>query len=199
MIRIDDDPRQQQRAEVLRVGQVHPPDPPAARREQLALLDEVRGEEHDEQHLRRLAGLHGERAEPDPEPGAVELDADARRERQQQRDDAEQQERVAVAGERADVAHDDERRDERGDADRGPQRLRRCDPLALGHREVEPGDRDEADAEQRARRVGAGSRRRAAPTADREVRDHEQAEDRARGSPRARAGASGASDSASST
>ena len=72
-----DAPGEQQRAEVLRVGQVQPADAAAARREQLALLDQVGGEEHDQQHLRRLAGLEVERAERDPQAGAVDLTADA--------------------------------------------------------------------------------------------------------------------------
>ena len=97
-----------------------PAEPPAARRQQLALLDEVRGEEHDEQHLRRLAGLdvsgpmRAHSRAPlisTPTPGTSGSS---------ERDDAEEEERVAVPGERADVAHDDQREHERGDADRGP-------------------------------------------------------------------------------
>ena len=58
-------------------------------REQLALVDEVRGEEHHEQHLGGLAGLEVQRADAHPEARAVDLLADAGEQRQQQRDDAE--------------------------------------------------------------------------------------------------------------
>ena len=39
------------------------------RAEQLALVDEVRGEEDDEQHLGRLAGLEVQRADAAPRGG----------------------------------------------------------------------------------------------------------------------------------
>ena len=44
----------------------------AARGEQLAVVDEVRGEEDDEQHLGDLAGLEVERADAHPQPRAVD-------------------------------------------------------------------------------------------------------------------------------
>ena len=45
------------------------------------------------------------------------------RERQEQEDDAEQQQRVAVTLEDADVANDEQREDEHADPDRDPHRL----------------------------------------------------------------------------
>ena len=66
-------------------GSAQPADVARARREQLALVDEVRGEEHHQQHLGGLARLEVERAEAHPEAGAVDLLADAGEQRQQQR------------------------------------------------------------------------------------------------------------------
>ena len=63
-----------------------------------------------------------------------------RQQRQQQQPDAEQGERVAVALEVAGPAHDDERADEGGDAERRPERLEPGQVL------VEAGDEHVADA-----------------------------------------------------
>ena len=82
-------PREQQRAEVLRVGDHQAPDATAPGREQLALVDEVRGEEDDEQHLRGLARLEVHRPGAHPEARAVDLAPDSREQRQQQRDHAD--------------------------------------------------------------------------------------------------------------
>ncbi len=173
-----DRPGHEQWPEVLRIRQVHPPDAPAPGRQQLALLDEVRGEEDDQQDLRGLTRLHGEGTDAGPQAGVVDLDADARYQGQHQCDDAEQQERVLVAGERADVAHERQREDEGGDADRRPHRLRRSDALRGRNCEVQPRDRHEADAQEggdegEQGRVGVGGE-----PADGDVRDHEEGEDR---------------------
>ena len=68
MTRSDDAPREQQRAEVAERGR-NSARCDAARGEQLALVDEVRGEEDDEQHLGDLAGLEVERADRRPTGG----------------------------------------------------------------------------------------------------------------------------------
>ena len=59
-------------------GRLQPPDAAGAGGEQLALVDEVRGEEDHEQHLGGLAGLEVDRPDAHPQPGAVDLAADAR-------------------------------------------------------------------------------------------------------------------------
>ena len=157
---------------MLRIGEPDAADVAGAGGEQLALVDEVRGEEHHEQHLGRLAGLEVQRADAHPEPRAVDLLPDAGERRQQQRGDAEEQERVPVALERADVAHDHEREHERGDADRGPHRLHARE-VAVEARDGDEADAVEEERDRQQRRVGA--RREAA---HREVRDDVEAEHR---------------------
>ena len=58
---------------MLRVGEHHPPDAARPAGEELALVDEVRGEEDHEQDLGRLARLEVERPDADPEARAVDL------------------------------------------------------------------------------------------------------------------------------
>ncbi len=164
-------PGEHERTEVLRIGEADPPEVPGARGQQLTLVDEVRGEEHHEQHLGRLAGLEVDRPHPHPQPGAVDLAAETRERRQEQRGDAEQQERVLVPLERADVAHDDERDHERADADRGPDRLHPGE-VAVESRDDDVADPVEQERDRQQRRVGAGRE-----PADREVCDHVEAED----------------------
>ena len=118
-----DAPRQYEWPEVLERGKRDAGDAVHAAPEQLAFVDEVRGEEHHEQHLGRLAGLEVQRSDPDPEPRAVDGLADARREREHERHDPEEEERVAVALQRADAAHHDERDHEGGDAGGRPPGL----------------------------------------------------------------------------
>ncbi len=133
--------------------------------------DEVRGEEQDQEHLRRLAGLEVHRAHPDPESRSVDRLADPGGQRQQQGDHPEEQERVPVALEGSDPFHGDEGDHERGDAHRGPDGL---DPAQLA---VEPGDRHEPHTvQQRGDRqqhlVGIGRE-----PSDGKVGDDEESED----------------------
>ena len=98
--------------------------------EQLALVDEVRGEERDEQHLRDLARLEVQRADARPRaaPPLIVRPMHGRERQQQRTTMPSSSERVAVALEDADVAHDDQReRRTRAIADRDPHRLHaRC-------------------------------------------------------------------------
>ena len=125
--------------------------------EQLALVDEVRGEEDDQQHLGRFAGLEVHRTDAHPEPGPVDLLPEPGERRQQQRGDAEQQERVLVPLERADVAHDHEGQHERGDADRGPHRLHARE-VAVEARDGEVPDPVEQEHDRQQRRDRSAAR-----------------------------------------
>jgi hypothetical protein len=135
-------------------GELHAEEPPARRGEQLALLHEERGEEHDQEDLGELAGLDGEDAQPQPDLRPVDL-GDRRRQQAGQREQHQPGEarRVAVAGQRAVVAHEEQHGDEQRQPDRRPRDLppdqdgggiaaeRRG---ALGVGEVQPVDHDEA-------------------------------------------------------
>ena len=147
----------------------------------------------DEQHLRGLAGLEVERPDADPEARAVDRLADAGEQREQQRDDAEEQERVAVALERADVAHDDER-------ERRTRRRRAA--IHPAWTRARSGSRREivtkpmplsSAASGQERGIGVGRER-----ADREVRDDVEADHRRRRTATGRAGRSGWSASCTS-
>ena len=100
--------------------------------QRLAVLDEVAGEEDGEGDLGELAGLEADRPDLDPDLGAADLLAETGHERQQQQHDADEQERVAVAGEVAGPAHDDEGGDVGADADRGPRRLEPGEAVGVG-------------------------------------------------------------------
>ena len=184
-------PRQQQRAEVADRWQVPAPDSHAAVRQQLALVDEIRREEGDQQHLGDLARLEAERTERDPEAPAVDGAPDAGRERQEQEQQAEQQGGVPVSLEDSHVAHDDERENEHADGDRDPHRLRAR--LRRGRAGRSSRTRCRSASRPAASRVRVG---RGREPAHREVRDEVQAEDPRRASRRGRAAAAARSPSA---
>ena len=77
-------PDDQHRPEVLERRQGDAEDPPRADDQHLAVLAQVAGEEDDDRDLRELGRLEGERADLDPEVGAVDLLADPRQARRQQ-------------------------------------------------------------------------------------------------------------------
>ncbi len=157
---------------MLRIGDPEAADASRAGGEELALVDEVRREEHDEQYLRCFPGLEVHRPDPHPEPRSVDLRTDPWERRQQQRGDAEQQERVLVALERAHVAHDDQGEHERGDADGRPHRLHARE-IPVESRDGEVPDAVEQERDRQQRRIGAGRE-----PSDRHVRDHVEAEHR---------------------
>ena len=172
MMRIDTRPGEQQRPEVSDLGQAQPAEAPSAAGEQLSFVDQVRGEEQDEQDLRGLAGLEVHRADPHPEPRPVDRLPDPGCERQQQGEHPEEQERVPVPLEGPDPLDEHQGEDERDDAHRGPDRL---DPPQPG---VEAGHGDEAEpvqqrGERQQHRVGVGGE-----ASDREVGEDEEAEHR---------------------
>ena len=73
----------------------------AALREQLALVDEIGGEERDEQQLRDLARFEGERRRhATHKPRAVDRATDAREHRHEQEPDPEQQQRCSGSARR---------------------------------------------------------------------------------------------------
>src|SRR3954454_18501226 len=125
------------------------PDADATLREELALVDEIRGEERDEQDLRDLARLERDGPDRHPEPATVDRAPDSWRQRQQQRDETEPQHRVPIALEEAHVAYDEEREDEHADPDRDPERLHAREVRLFP--DVESRDRDESDAVQQRR------------------------------------------------
>ena len=149
-------------------------DPATPRREHFAFVDEIPGQEDDQENLGQLAGLEVDRAEPHPEPGPVDLPAQPGREGQEQCDEPEEQEGVPVPLEQVDTPNDPERPDEGADAHHGPDGLARRE-LVLGVA-VDARDDDEPDAvEQRRQRQerGVGPR---SERADGEVRDHVEAD-----------------------
>ena len=78
----DDDrgrPGERDRAEGAQVGQEAVADAACRQREQLALFDEIGGEEDDEEELRGLDRLEGDRSELDPQLDAVQLFSGVRR------------------------------------------------------------------------------------------------------------------------
>ena len=82
-------PDDQHRPEVLQRRQRHPEHAPRADDQHLAVLAQVAGEEDDDRDLRELGRLEGERADLDPEVGAVDLLADPRQPRRQQQQQAD--------------------------------------------------------------------------------------------------------------
>ena len=87
-------------------GRVDPEHPAGADDQHLAVLAQVAGEEDDDADLRELGRLEGERADLDPEVGAVDLLADPRQARRQQQQQADDGDRVAVALEHVVVAQE---------------------------------------------------------------------------------------------
>ena len=77
-------PRQHDRRDVARFGEVERADLPRGRGDQLATVGEVGGEEDGEGDLGELAGLEVDRPEADPDPRAVDVAAEAGNERQHQ-------------------------------------------------------------------------------------------------------------------
>ena len=149
--------------------------------EQLALLHEVRGEEHGEQDLGELAGLEADRPDADPDLGAVDGLADAGDEGEEQQADAAHPDRPAVALEVAHPADDEQGDDEGGDADGDPARLQAGQALRVGLGLVDADDEHVAEPVQQAgdrheRAVGVGGE---AP--DGEVGGQLQARARCRG------------------
>ena len=82
-------PDDQHRPEVLQRRQRHPEHAPRPDDQHLAVLAQVAGEEDDDRDLRELGRLEGERADLDPEVGAVDLLADPRQARRQQQQQAD--------------------------------------------------------------------------------------------------------------
>ncbi len=118
-----------------------------------------------------------ERAELDPDAGAVDVDAEAGSDGQQEQEGAAEEQRPLVAGEVGGALDEEQRRDERGDRDQAPQRLER------GEFVVEAGDHDVADAVEQHGQRQHGAVGAAGQQADGDVGDadeHEQdAEERA--------------------
>ena len=141
VVRLDEDehraaPDQQQRPEVLQSSLC----------QHLALLAQVPGEEHDQEHLRELARLELERADMHPEASAVDRGAEPGHCRQDEQPDRRQAEEVLVALEPPVVAVERVQRDrERGQGNHDPEALAEC----VGG--VEPVDLGQADAGQQAR------------------------------------------------
>ena len=133
---------------MLGVGQGRTEARPRRHAEQLAPFDEVRREEDGEHDLGELARLEVDRADVRPDASTVDLAADDRRERRHQQQQAEQEERVAVALQIARPADDDQRGDERADADDRPAGLGGGQSLRVAARLVETGDHHVADAVQ---------------------------------------------------
>src|SRR5207248_52232 len=89
----------------------------------LALLAQIAGEEDDQTELRKLTGLELERAEVDPEAGAVDGRAEARQRGQHEQADRGQAEDVLVALQAPVVASQSQQRpgeDRDGDDDPDP-------------------------------------------------------------------------------
>ena len=82
-----DQPHAEDRAEVAAAGQVDEEHAAPGQGERVAVQHEVAGERDHQQHLGDLAGLEAERAEADPDPGAVDGGAEAGHHRQQQQHD----------------------------------------------------------------------------------------------------------------
>ena len=97
MMTTGDAPGQEHRTEVLRVGEERPALGPRGQGQQLALLDQVGGEEHGQGELGELAGLEVHRPEADPDAGAVDVLPEHRDQREQHQADADEQGDVAVA------------------------------------------------------------------------------------------------------
>ena len=148
-----DAPREEQRSEVLRVGQRQRDRCGGCRRASSSRLStRYAAKKMTSSTLAASPGWKFSGPMRDPEPGAVDLLADARgASGRSSAATPRSEERVAVPLERADVAHDHEGQHERGDADRGPHRLHAREVA------VEARDRDEADAvEQRGERQQRG-------------------------------------------
>ena len=114
----------------------------AARDEQLPRVAQVARQEDDDPDLRELRGLEGQRAEVDPEVGAVDLRADARDARQQQEQQAAGGDQIAVALQRPVVAQQQDREREEREPDDEPLRL------LAGQVVVDAVDHDQPDAGQ---------------------------------------------------
>src|SRR5262249_18598492 len=136
-------PRQQQWTEVSRGRDAEAPDTPSAGGEDLSLVDEVAGEEDDEEHFRQLAGLEVDGPETNPETGAVDLPSEPRAERHQKREQPEEEEGVPVAFKAVYAPNDDKRPDERGDAHHRPHGLTGRELVVRVS--IDAGDDDEAD------------------------------------------------------
>ncbi len=93
-------------------------------REHLTLLPEVRGQEDDEEHLRKLAGLEAERPDVDPQAGAVHGAPDDGQCWQHEQDHRRDRADVLVALDPAVIASEGEQHRGHGDhADDDPRRL----------------------------------------------------------------------------
>ena len=146
-------PDDQHRAEVLERRQRHPQHPPGADDQHLAVLAQVAGEENDQADLRELGRLEGERAELDPEVGAVDLFADPGQARRQQEQQPDHGDRVAVALEHVVVAQELDRQGEEDEPEHEPV------GLVAGQGGVDPVDHHQAKGHQQRRQreeVGVG-------------------------------------------
>ncbi len=113
-------PDDQHRAEVFERRQGDAEDPPRPDDQHLAVLPQVGGEEDDDRDLRELGRLEGDRADLDPEVGAVHLFADPRQARRQQQQDADRGDDVPVALEHVVVAQELDRQGEEDEAEDEP-------------------------------------------------------------------------------
>ena len=140
---------------MLERRQRHPEDPAGADDQDLAVLAQVAGEEDDQADLRELGRLKGERADLDPEVGAVDLLADPRQARRQQQQQPDDGDRVAVALEHVVVAQELDRQGEEHEAEHEPV------GLVAGQAGVDPVDHHQAEGHQQRHqreevRVGIG-------------------------------------------
>ena len=102
-------------------------------RQHLALAHQVAGEEDDLQQLRELAGLEGDRAQPELDARAVDRLTDAGDGEQGEQSEPQEARGVGVPGENPVVPDDEQDTDEDGDRDEGPDQLQRCE---LGRRRL---------------------------------------------------------------
>ncbi len=173
-----DRPHAQDRAEVATARQVDEEHPAPGQGQRVAVQHEVAGEGDDQQHLGDLAGLEAERADGDPDLGAVDRVADDREHRQQQQHDRGQAGGVGQALEQAVVAQQPEGGDEEHHAQRHPDELLAREGVVVdalgGVVEVEAVDDRQAEAVERGdegQQHRVGVRRE---DADRDVGDDDQ-------------------------
>ena len=112
---------ERERPQVARRREADPEDRAVRHRQHLAPVAQVAREEHDEQELRELAGLHLDAAEPKPQLRAVDGRPDDHRDEEQA--DRGGREQVRVGLEPAVVADQEDHAQESQQADDDPHRL----------------------------------------------------------------------------
>ncbi len=118
-----DQPHRQHRPQVAAAGQVDAEHPSSGQGQRVTVQHEVAGEEEHQQDLGQLTGLEAERAEPDPDPGAVDGGAEHRQQRHHQQHQGRETRGVGEGLQSAVVAHHDQDEDEQDRAQRHPDQL----------------------------------------------------------------------------